>query len=47
MERFLAELVSKTHKKTAGVAGGFWEIRTLFLGTFQNSLPPTALENQK
>jgi hypothetical protein len=30
MERFLAKWLSKTHKKTAGVAGGFWEIRTFF-----------------
>jgi hypothetical protein len=35
MERFLAEWLSKTHKKTAGVAGGFWEIRTLFQGRFR------------
>jgi len=39
--------VNKTHKKTAGVAGGFWKIGTFASGTFQNSLPPTALENQK
>jgi hypothetical protein len=46
MERFLAEWLSKTHKKTAGVAGGFGRSGR-FSGTFQNSLPPTALENQK
>jgi hypothetical protein len=35
MELFLAELLSETHKKTAGVAGGFWEIRTFVQGRFR------------
>jgi hypothetical protein len=35
MKIYLADLKSKTHKKTAGVAGGFWKIRTFCLGTFR------------
>jgi hypothetical protein len=37
----------KRHKKTAGVAGGFWKDQDVFFRCVQNSLPPQALENQK
>jgi hypothetical protein len=34
MAWFLHSFKSKRHKKTAGVSGGFWEIRTFYLVTF-------------
>jgi hypothetical protein len=41
------KIKSNKHKKTAGVAGGFWKIGTFFSGTFRTLYRRGALENQK
>jgi len=38
---------SNKHKKTAGVAGGYWKVRTFVSGTFRTLYRRGALENQK